>query len=97
MWPVPSRRYLYPPRVCRAFCICCGLVVEVGALERAAYQERRLELIYSLGCVLLLNERENLLSAAILARLYNEAVADFPHQNHQAGRCVVVLAVLPYQ
>lgn len=92
-----TEEYLYPPRVCGAFCIRCGLVVEVRALESAAHQERCLELINSLGCVLLLNKRENLLSAAIFARLYNETVADFPHQNHQAGRCVVVLAVFPYQ
>ena len=74
--------YLYPPRVCRAFGIRCGLVVEVGALERATNQECRLQLVNSLSCVLLLNERENLLSAAILARLDDETIANLAHKDH---------------
>lgn len=91
------RSYLYSPRVRGAFSVRCSLVVEVRALERAAHQKSCLQLIHSLGCVLLLNESENLLPAAVLTRLNNEAVADFPHEDNQPGRCVVVLAVFPDQ
>lgn len=91
------RQYLNPPWICWTLGVGCSLVVKVGALEHAAHQERGLELIDGLRCILLLDEGEDLFPAAVSTSLEDEAVTDLSHEHHQPCRCVVVPAVFPYQ
>ena len=72
------------------------LVLEVGFLEFGAHVDLGGQLEAGLLGVLL-DELENLLARVVLTGLVNDLVADLANQDHQAGRRVVMLVLVPNQ